>query len=106
VFIVAPPGGHVRVTRVPYGEHVPDSSEGACSTAAIVVAWTCVVFVAAVAALAQSMVWTFVAAIALVATVVCTLLLADHHAYRADSAPSSGVGSTGVGEDDERVGSW
>jgi hypothetical protein len=47
------------------------------------------------------MVWTVVAVVALVMTVACTLAAAEHAPFRADSAPS-----TGVGEDDERVGSW
>jgi hypothetical protein len=109
MFIAAVPGGHVVVTRLPYGDRVPDSPEGACLTAAVVVAWVCVGFVTVIAALAQSVVWTIVALLALVLTVACTLAAADHLPFRADSAPStgaSGVGPGGVGEDDERVGSW
>jgi len=94
------PGGHVVVTRLPYGARVPDSSEGACSAAAIVVAWVCVGFATVIAALAQSTVWTIVAVLALVLTVACTLVAADRMPFRADSAPSRGIG-----EDDERVGS-
>jgi hypothetical protein len=101
MFIVATPGGHVGVTRVPYRDHVPDSPEGACSAAATVVAWVCVGFVTVIAALAQSAIWTIVALVALVLTVVCTLAAADRAPFRADSAPS-----VGVGEDDERVGRW
>ena len=100
------PGGHVVVTRLPYGELVPDSPEGACSAAAVVVAWVCVGFVTVIAALAHSAVWTIVAVLALVLTVVCTLAAADRVSFRADSTPSTGVGPGGVGEDDERVGSW
>jgi hypothetical protein len=91
MFIAAPPGGHVVVTRLPYGAHVPDYPEGGCSAAAVVVAWLCVGFVTVVAVLAQSAVWTIVAVLALALTVACTLAAADHAPYRADS-------------DDERVG--
>ena len=96
----------MAVTRLPYGEPVPDSPEGACSAAAVVVAWVCVAFVTAIAALAQSAVWTIVAVLALVCTVACTLAAAEHVPFRADSAPSTGIESRGVGEDDERVGGW
>ncbi len=96
-----PPGGHAVVTRLPYREPVPESPEGACSAAAVVVAWVCVGFVTVIAALAQSVVWTIVAVVALVLTVACTLAAADRAPFRADSTPS-----TGLGEDDERVGSW
>jgi hypothetical protein len=106
MFIAAVPGGHVVVTRLPYGDRVPDSPEGACSAAAVVVAWVCVGFVTVLAALAQSMVWTIVALLALVLTVACTLAAAERVPFRADSAPSTAVGSRGVGEDDERAGSW
>jgi hypothetical protein len=101
MFTAAVPGGHVVFTRLPYDDRVPDSPEGACSTAAVVMAWVCVGFVSVIAALAQSVVWTIVALLALVLTIACTLAGADRVPFRADSAPS-----TGVGEDDERVGSW
>jgi len=106
LFIAVLPGGHVAVTRLPYGEPVPDSPEGACSAAAVVVAWVCVAFVTAIAALAQSAVWTIVAVLALGFTVACTLAAAERVPFRADSAPSTGIGPTGVGEDDEGVGGW
>ena len=116
LFIVAPPGRHVVVIRLPYGARVPDSPEGACSAAAAIVAWVCVGFVTAIAALAQSMVWTIVALVALVVTVAYTLAAADRVPSRADSAPATGVGPGGVGpggvgpggvgEDDDGVGSW
>jgi hypothetical protein len=84
VFIAAPPGGHVLVTRLPYGAFVPDSSEP-CSAAAVVVAWACVGFAAVIAALAQSVLWTIVALVVLVGTVVCTLAVAEHPPFQADS---------------------
>jgi hypothetical protein len=101
VFIAVLPGGHVVVTRLPYGETVPNSPEGACSAAAVVVAWACVGFATAVAALAQSVVWTIVAVVMLVITMVCTIVGAERAPFRADSASS-----TGLGENDERVGNW
>ena len=99
------------VTGLPYGDHVPDSPEGACScsAAAVVVAWVCVGFAAVVAALAESVMWTVVTVIGLVVTVACTLAAAERTPFRADSTPATGVGPQrvvpkGVGEDDERVG--
>ena len=89
------------VTRLPYGEPVPESPEGACSAAAVVVAWMCVGFVTVVAALAHSVAWTVVGIVVLVAAVVCTVAAADQTHFRADS-----TASTGLGEDDEPVGSW
>ena len=89
------------VTRLPYGEPVPESPEGACSAAAVVVAWVCVGFATVVAALARSAMWTVVGVVVLVVAVACTIAAADRTPYRADSTPS-----TGLGEDDEPVGSW